>query len=91
MAIPWPQGADWPLEIREHATELTKCLRDTLNCIDRSQDQAVPANLVRTIITGTLTMISKLSILVKNVCEEVGINYQILRFVEGNHCILGKL
>jgi hypothetical protein len=51
--------ADWPLELREHATELTKYLRDTLNCIDRSQDQAVPASLVRTMITGTLTMISK--------------------------------
>ena len=59
MAIPWPQAADWPLELREHATELTKYLRDTLNCIDRSQDQAVPASLVRTLITGTLTMISK--------------------------------
>lgn len=60
MATPWPQGADWPLELREHATGLTKYLRDTLNCIDRSQDQAVPANLVRTMITGTLTMISKI-------------------------------
>lgn len=59
MATPWPQGADWPLELREHATELTKYLRDTLNCIDRSPDQAVPATLVRTMITGTLTMISK--------------------------------
>lgn len=59
MAIPWPQGADWPLELREHATELTKYLGDMLNCIDRSSDQAVPANLVRTMITGTLTMISK--------------------------------
>lgn len=59
MAIPWPQGADWSLELREHATELTKYLRDALNCIDHSQDQAVPANLVRTMIMGTLTMISK--------------------------------
>jgi hypothetical protein len=48
-----------PLEFREHATELTKYLRDTLNCIDRSQGQAVPANYVRTMITGTPTMISK--------------------------------
>jgi hypothetical protein len=31
MATPWPQGADWSLELREHATELTKYLRDTLN------------------------------------------------------------
>jgi hypothetical protein len=59
MAIPWPTGTDWPLELREHATELTKYLRDTLNCIDRSQGQAVPASYVRTMITGTLTMISK--------------------------------
>jgi hypothetical protein len=59
MAIPWPSRTDWPLEPREHATELTKYPRDTLNCIDRSQGQAVPANHVRTMITGTLTMISK--------------------------------
>jgi hypothetical protein len=59
MATPWPLGADWSLELREHATELTKYLRDTLNCIDRSEGQAVPANHVRTMITGTLTMISK--------------------------------
>jgi hypothetical protein len=50
MAFPWPQGADWPLELREHAAELTKYLRDMLNRIDRSQDQAVSANLVRTMI-----------------------------------------
>ena len=24
MAIPWPQGPDWPLELREHAAELCK-------------------------------------------------------------------
>lgn len=59
MAIPWPQEADWPLEIREHAAELTKYLRDALNCIGRSQGQAVPASVVKTIITGMLTMISK--------------------------------
>ncbi|KAL1581997.1 hypothetical protein WHR41_09300 [Cladosporium halotolerans] len=44
MGTPWPPGVDWPLELREHATELTKYLRDTLNCIDRSQGQTVPAN-----------------------------------------------
>jgi hypothetical protein len=59
MATPWPQGADWSLGLREHATELTKYLRDTLDCIDRSQGQAVPASHVRTMTTGTLTMISK--------------------------------
>jgi hypothetical protein len=30
-----------------------------MNCIDRSQGQAVPANLVRTMITGIPTMINK--------------------------------
>jgi hypothetical protein len=59
MAIPWPQGADWPLELREHATESTKYLRHTLNCIDSSQGQALPANHVRTMITGTMTTIGK--------------------------------
>lgn len=59
MAILWPQGEDWPLELREHATGLTKHLRDTLDCIDRSQGQAMPSGIVGNIITGTLTMISK--------------------------------
>jgi hypothetical protein len=43
----------------QHAAELTKYLRDTLNCIDRSQGQTVPADVVRTIVTATLTLISK--------------------------------
>jgi delta8-fatty-acid desaturase len=33
----------------------------------------------------------KLSVLVRNFCEETGIDYQILGFVEGNHSVLGKL
>jgi delta8-fatty-acid desaturase len=32
-----------------------------------------------------------LSVLVRNFCEETGIDYQILGFVEGNHSVLGKL
>ncbi|KAK1020779.1 hypothetical protein LTS16_026897, partial [Friedmanniomyces endolithicus] len=41
----WPQETVWPLEHRRHATRLTKYLRDTLNSIDRSQNQSVPVDL----------------------------------------------
>jgi len=33
-------------------------LRDTLNCIDRSQNQPVPADLVRLIVNGTISLIA---------------------------------
>ncbi|KAK3109438.1 hypothetical protein LTR53_017312 [Teratosphaeriaceae sp. CCFEE 6253] len=59
MATSWPQETAWPAEHREHATHLTKYLRDTLNCIDRSQDQPVPVDLVRLIIHGTISLIAK--------------------------------
>ena len=59
MAAQWPQGAAWPLDLREHATELTKYLRDTLDCMDHLQDQDVPSDLVKSMVTGTLSLINK--------------------------------
>ncbi|KAK0263147.1 hypothetical protein LTS00_018085 [Friedmanniomyces endolithicus] len=59
MKTSWPQETVWPLEHRRHATRLTKYLRDTLNSIDRSQNQSVPVDLVRSIINGTISLIAK--------------------------------
>lgn len=59
MATSWPQETVLPAEHREHATHLTKYLRDTLNCIDRSPSQPVPVDLVRVIVNGTISLIAK--------------------------------
>jgi hypothetical protein len=59
MATPWPQQPTWPTPFREHATRLSTYLQDALTCIDRTQSQPVPADLVKVIIHGTLTFILK--------------------------------
>ena len=59
MATPWPQQPTWPTPFREHATRLSTYLQDALACIDRTQSQPVPADLVKVIIHGTLTFILK--------------------------------
>ena len=59
MATPWPQQPTWPTPFREHATRLSTYLQDALSCIDRTQSQPVPADLVKVIIHGTLTFILK--------------------------------
>ena len=59
MATPWPQQPAWPTPFREHATRLSTYLQDALACIDRTQSQPVPADLVKVIIHGTLTFILK--------------------------------
>ncbi|EMD66021.1 hypothetical protein COCSADRAFT_140533 [Bipolaris sorokiniana ND90Pr] len=59
MATPWPQQPAWPTPFREHATRLSTYLQDALTCIDRTQSQPVPADLVKIIIHGTLTFILK--------------------------------
>jgi hypothetical protein len=59
MATPWPQQPAWPTPFREHATRLSTYLQDALTCIDRTQTQPVPADLVKVIIHGTLTFILK--------------------------------
>jgi hypothetical protein len=59
MATPWPQQPAWPTPFREHATRLSTYLQDALTCIDRTQSQPVPADLVKVIIYGTLTFILK--------------------------------
>lgn len=59
MATPWPPEVVWPAELREHTTSLSKYLRDTLLCVDRTKGQPVPAELVKTIILGMLSFIVK--------------------------------
>ncbi|KAF2631343.1 hypothetical protein BU25DRAFT_332759 [Macroventuria anomochaeta] len=59
MATPWPRRSTWPIPIEEHATNLSTFLREALTCIDRTQSQPVPADLVKVIIHGTLTFILK--------------------------------
>ncbi|KAK5105884.1 hypothetical protein LTR62_001943 [Meristemomyces frigidus] len=59
MATLWPQETVWPTEHREHATHLTKYLRDTPKCFDRSQNQPVPVDLVKLIVNGTIPLIAK--------------------------------
>ncbi|KAH7563671.1 hypothetical protein BM1_00718 [Bipolaris maydis] len=59
MATPWPQQPAWPTPFREHATRLSTYLQDALTCIDRTQSQPIPADLVKIIIHGTLTFILK--------------------------------
>ena len=59
MATQWPQQATWPSAIHEHATRLSTYLQDSLTCIERTNSQPVPADLVKTIIHGTVTFILK--------------------------------
>ncbi|KAF9733767.1 hypothetical protein PMIN01_08110 [Paraphaeosphaeria minitans] len=59
MATQWPQQATWPSPIHEHATRLSTYLQDSLSCIKRTNSQPVPADLVKTIIHGTVTFILK--------------------------------
>lgn len=44
---------------REHATHLTKYLRDTLTCIERSHNHPVPVDPVKLIVNGTISLIAK--------------------------------
>jgi hypothetical protein len=49
----------WPTPIREHATRLSTYLQETLNCIEYTGNQPLPADLVKTIIHGTVTFVLK--------------------------------
>jgi hypothetical protein len=49
----------WPTPIREHATSLSTYLQETLNCIEFTGNQPVPADLVKTIIHGMVTFVLK--------------------------------
>ena len=59
MAAPWPQEVTWPSEHREHATKLTKYLRDALACMDGSQNQPISPNRVRFVFCGMTSLLAK--------------------------------
>ncbi|KAI1315997.1 hypothetical protein F5Y16DRAFT_414742 [Xylariaceae sp. FL0255] len=59
MVTPWPKGTAWPTEVREHATYLNKYLRDALLCVEEAQDRPVPANIVKSMILGVLSLVAK--------------------------------
>jgi len=47
MATPWPPEVVWSAKLREHAMSVSKYLRDTLLCVDRTKGQPVPASSSR--------------------------------------------
>jgi hypothetical protein len=57
MATQWPRASTWPIPIHEHDSRLSTYLQETLSCIERTENQPVPAALVKTIIHGTVTFI----------------------------------
>ncbi|RYO78316.1 hypothetical protein DL764_010130 [Monosporascus ibericus] len=59
MATSWPQERAWPTEPREHAANLSRYLRDALVCVERAGDQAVPTNIVKSMILGILSLVTK--------------------------------
>ncbi|KAI3340358.1 hypothetical protein F4824DRAFT_487316 [Ustulina deusta] len=59
VATSWPQQTAWPTEVREHATYLSKYLQDALRCVEQAQDQPVPANLVKSVILGMVSLVAK--------------------------------
>ncbi|KAH8902606.1 hypothetical protein BR93DRAFT_856230, partial [Coniochaeta sp. PMI_546] len=54
------QEAIWPTGLREHATYLSKYLRDALLCVKRAKDQPVPAELAKAMVLGTMSLIVKM-------------------------------
>lgn len=59
MTFPWPQEADWPIGLHEHAAQLTKHLRDALLHLDREKDQPVPPDRVRMMVMAALSLVVK--------------------------------
>jgi hypothetical protein len=60
MASTWPKATTWPSDLREHATYLSKYLRDALLCIESVKEQPIPTPLVKTMITAISVMLSKI-------------------------------
>ena len=57
MATPRPQQAACPTPFREHVIRLITDLQDAPTCIDRTNSQPAPVDLMKTIIHGTITFI----------------------------------
>jgi hypothetical protein len=60
MATSWPQERAWPTEPREHAAYLSRYLSDALDCVERAGDQPVPSNIVKSMILGITSLVTKI-------------------------------
>ena len=60
MALTWPQVTAWPNDLHEHATYLSKYLRDALRCIEDAKEHPIPPALVKTIIAATCAILTKI-------------------------------
>ncbi|KAJ3573300.1 hypothetical protein NPX13_g4753 [Xylaria arbuscula] len=60
MATSWPQGGAWPTEPREHTAYLSRYLKDALDCVERAGDQPVPSNIVKSMILGITSLVTKI-------------------------------
>jgi hypothetical protein len=60
MATTWPPVSAWPIEPHKHAAKFSKHLSETICGMDQSRDQTVPAALVRAMIIGITSLVSKI-------------------------------
>ena len=60
MAATWPKTTAWPSDLREHATHLSKYLREALLCIETAKEQPIPIPLVKTMIAAMSVMLTKI-------------------------------
>jgi hypothetical protein len=60
MVTTWPQVSAWPIEPREHAAKFSKYLSETLYSMNQSKNQTIPAILVKAIIIGITSLVSKI-------------------------------
>jgi hypothetical protein len=51
----------WQTELREHATQLSDYPKRVLNCMERANDHPVPTELVKVIISGTMSLLQSAS------------------------------
>jgi hypothetical protein len=59
MATTWPQATVWPTDLCEHATQLSKLLRETLQRIESAKEESVPAPLVKSLIVAVYALTTK--------------------------------
>jgi hypothetical protein len=59
MSTSWPQETVWPIRLHEHATKLTKYLRDVLLYLDREHDKPVPPDRAKKLAMAGLSLVVK--------------------------------
>lgn len=60
MAAMCPKVTACPNDLREHATYLSKYLRDALLCIEFAKEQPISSPLVKTMIAAISVMLTKI-------------------------------